>query len=202
MKRTLLPISLARLTLGTALLGTTLVSLLAADYPSTVLSFNPLAYWRLDETNAAPPLNRLANSGSAGSSADGYAVMDVVKGEPGVVGSSIRLNNPGAAITNAGSKVDVPYSAAISPNFPFSVEFWAKPNSLPASDTTGVCPISFFNQNWYGGANRSGWLFYVNKDGRWNFRLGLTSGIRRQRVPHSQRRSCQGRNLAAYRGHL
>src|SRR5262249_49983348 len=41
---------------------------------------------------------------------------------------------------------------------------------------TGVCPISNFNPNWFNGGNRSGWLFYVNPSGRWQFRLGLTSG--------------------------
>ena len=147
-----------------------------ADYSSTVAGFSPLGYWRLDETAAAPALNKLANSGTAGSSADGFGVMDVVNGQSGVVGTSVRLNNPGVTIGYAGSKIEVPYSAAIAPNYPFSVEFWAKPNALPASDTTGVCPLSCFNQNWFGGANRSGWLFYVRETGRWQFRLGLTSG--------------------------
>jgi hypothetical protein len=147
-----------------------------ADYPTTVLSFNPLAYWRLDETAAAPPLNIISNSGSLGRAGDGYAVLDVTNGEPGIVGNAIRLDNSGSTITYCGSKVDVPYNPAISRNFPFSIEFWAKPNSLPISDTTGVCPLSSLNNNWFGGANRSGWLFYCNNAGRWNFRLGLTSG--------------------------
>jgi len=164
-----------------ALAGTTLglaavLSTSAADYPSTVLSYNPLAYWRLDETATAPPLNVISNSGTLGRTGDGYAVLDVTNGEPGIVGTSIRLNNPGSGIGHCGSRVDVPYNGAISRNFPFSVEFWANPNSLPGSDTTGVCPLTSLNPNWYGGANRSGWLFYCNNTGRWNFRLGLTSG--------------------------
>ena len=147
----------------------------AADYPTTVLGNNPLAYWRLDETAAAPALNKVANQGSVGSSAEGYIVMDVIKGQAGKVGNAIRLNNASSTISYCGSKVDVPFNPGLNTTA-FTVEFWAKPNSLPVSDTTGVCPISCFNQNWFGGANRSGWLFYVNFQGKWNFRLGLTSG--------------------------
>jgi len=147
----------------------------AADYQTTVSSFSPLGYWRLDETATAPPLNKLANLGTLGSAADGYIVLDVNKGQPGKIGNSIRLNNTGPTIAHCGSKVEVPFNAALN-SASFSVEFWAKPNSLPVSDTTGVCPLSSFNQNWFGGANRSGYLFYVNNQGKWNFRLGLTSG--------------------------
>jgi hypothetical protein len=161
--------------MGAALLAGAAPVLNAADYQSTLLSHNPLAYWRLDTTTAAPPLNKVANSGSLGSAGDGYAVLDVNKGQTGVVGNCIRLNNVSSTIAHCGSKVDVPFNAALNPST-FSVEFWAKPNTLPASDTTGVCPLSSFNQNWFGGANRSGFLFYVNNQARWNFRLGLTSG--------------------------
>jgi len=35
-----------------------------ADYSNTIGSFNPLAYWRLNETAASPALNTVANSGS------------------------------------------------------------------------------------------------------------------------------------------
>jgi hypothetical protein len=176
MKSTLLTGGMLSVRVATVLTGAALYSAAAADYPTTVQSYNPLAYWRLDDTAASPALNIVSNSGTLGRAGDGYVVEDVGKGEPGVVGNSIRLNNPGLTIGHLGSRVDVPYTAAISRNFPFTVEFWAKPNAIPASDTTGVCPISCFDNNWYGGANRSGWLVYCNNLGRWNFRLGLTAG--------------------------
>ena len=162
--------------LGFALLTIPAQVATSADYPTTVLSHNPLAYWRLDETTPAPALNIVSNSGTLGRAGDGYGVMDLVQGEPGIVGNSIRFNNPGPNTTHSSSKVDVPYNSAISRNFPFSVEFWAKPNSISGTDSTGVCPITSLDNNWYGGANRSGWLFYCNNLGKWNFRLGLTSG--------------------------
>lgn len=149
----------------------------AADpYPTAVSGFSPLGYWRLDETAAAPAVNKVSNSGSLGSDADGFVVLDVGKGEPGVVGTAIRLNNPGPTTGYAGSKVDVPYHPGLNPVPPFSVEFWAKPNSLAGTDGTGVCPISSFDPNNFGGANRSGYLFYVNNVGRWQFRLGTVGG--------------------------
>ncbi|HEX3359325.1 MAG TPA: LamG-like jellyroll fold domain-containing protein, partial [Tepidisphaeraceae bacterium] len=148
----------------------------AADYQTTVSGFGPLGYWRLDETTTAPAVNKVSNVGSLGSSADGMVVLDVGKGEPGVVGNSIRLNNPGPTTGYAGSKVDVPYNAGLNPVPPFSIEFWAKPNSLAGTDSTGVCPLSSFDPNNFGGANRSGYLFYVNNSGTWQFRLGTVGG--------------------------
>ena len=58
------------------------------DYASTVLSFNPLAYWRFNETATSPALNKTTNSSSMGSILDGYVVADAKLGEPGIVGQS------------------------------------------------------------------------------------------------------------------
>ena len=161
----------------TAALALFCASAQAADYPTTVSGFNPLGYWRLNETTASPPLNKVANSGSV-ADADGYFVLDTELGQTGanaIVGNAVRLNNAGSALGYCGSKIDVPFTPGLNPNPPFSVEFWAKPNSI-TSDSTGVSPLSDFNPNSFGGGNRSGWLFYVNNNGRWQFRLGLTSG--------------------------
>jgi hypothetical protein len=148
-----------------------------ADYASSVLAHNPLCYWRFDEAASSPALNSVANSSPMGHALDGYAVLDVVKGEPGRIGSCVRLNNSGG-ITHCGSKVDIPFNKALNAQPPFSIEFWAKASSIPPDPTTGtgVCPLANFNPNWFGGGNRSGWLFYVNPAGRWQFRLGTTSG--------------------------
>src|SRR5436190_4686147 len=81
-----------------------------ADYASTVQSLNPLGYWRFNETATSPAINKVANSGSLGSIGDGYIVLDVGKGEPGVVGNAIRLNNSGSTVGYAGSKIDVPFN--------------------------------------------------------------------------------------------
>src|SRR5262245_60397464 len=160
---------------GASLLALCSMHALASDYPTTVQSFSPLGYWRLDETASAPAVNKVANSGSLGSTGDGILVLDVDKGQSGVVGNSIRLNNPGNTVGYCGSKIDVPWNVALNPAAPFSVEFWVKPNAL-GGDGTGFCPLSSMNPNWYGGANRSGYLFYINNNGRYEFRLGTVGG--------------------------
>lgn len=169
-----------RLMIRTGLAGAALLTLVAAaaqgaEYPTSVLAEGPVAYWRFNETTASPPIREVANLGTVGAAANGYLVLDAAMGEPGKIGSAVRLVNSGNVIGYCGSKVDVPFNAGINPRPPFSIEFWAKPNRLGV-DATGSCPISSLEPQWYGGGNRSGWLFYMNNAGRWEFRLGTTSG--------------------------
>ena len=139
-----------------------------ADFPGTLLGYNPLAYWHFDEAVASPPINTLADSSGNGST--GYAVLNATVGVPGLVGNAVALHNPA---NNAGymlSAVDVPINPLISLNPPFSVEFWVNPTSL-GGDGTGFCPVSSFSPYFFA-SDRSGFLFYLNNNGRWNFRIG------------------------------
>jgi hypothetical protein len=124
-------------------------------------------------------LRSYANSGSLGAAGTGYGVLDVTNGQSGanaVVGTAVRLSNPGATTGNQESKIDVPWNAALNPTAPFSVEFWAKFNTI-GSDSTGTSPLANFAPYDYGGGSRIGWLFYVRgPDGRWQFRMGAASG--------------------------
>lgn len=144
-----------------------------ADYPSTVLSYSPLAYWRLNETAPAPAAPVAVNAGSLGAADNGFGVLDVRSGFPGIVGNSYRFTNNGPTVAYAGSKVDVPWSAALNPQGSFSVEFWA----MPAELTTDLfCPISSLDGD---GGYRFGWLFYQDGAGganAWEFRMGAGSG--------------------------
>ncbi|MFO1476311.1 MAG: LamG-like jellyroll fold domain-containing protein [Verrucomicrobiota bacterium] len=151
-----------------------------ADYQSSVQALSPLGYWRFDDTAASPPLNSVANSGSAAPAGEGYAVGNALKGQPGIVGNSARFTNPSnnVSVTYLGGKIDVPFNPAFNPGAPFSIEFWARPNtlgSLVLPNDPGTCPLSNFDPNNYPN-NRSGWLFYCDYLGRWSFRLGNTSG--------------------------
>jgi len=145
-----------------------------ADYASTVAGFNPLAWWQFNETNPSPPLNLTSNWASSGAALNGNVVLDVGKGQPGVVGNAARFVNSGNVLGYCGSKIDVPFSAALNPSAPFSVEFWAKPNSLGAN-ADGFCPLSSHNPH-FTAFNRSGWLLYVNNAGTWQFRIGGETG--------------------------
>jgi len=144
-----------------------------ADYQSTVQSYGPIGYWRFDETVASPPLNLISNLSSLGSIANGVCVDNPVKAQPGIIGNCIQFINA-SSVGDCGTKIDIPWNAALNPHPPFSVEFWAKPNTLSA-DSTGYCPLSNFDPN-DGGASRAGWLIYNNSAGRWQFRLGNRGG--------------------------
>jgi len=163
----------------TLLAGATLLVGLAAltvraDYATTVTLLGPLAYWRFDETNASPPLNKTTNASSMGSILDGYAVADALLGEPGRVGKCVRITNPGSADAGyCNGKVDVPFNAALNKTGAFSFELWMKPNSL--GDTAGMCILSSMMNEPVDTA-RNGYLIYVDVTGRIEFRQGNSLG--------------------------
>lgn len=160
---------LARAALVSALAAS---AALAQDFPTTLQSDNPYSYWPFSEATVAPPLDTVTNSVSP-SFGTGYIVADVDQGEPGIVGNSVRFNNPDFSnadnVGDATSKVEFPWNAALDPLPPFSVEFWAKPTQI-SSDTTGLCAVSSMNP-YYLSANRSGYIFYLGVNG-WLFRVG------------------------------
>lgn len=148
----------------------------ASDYSTAVLGHNPVAYWQFKEAAASPTPLRLANSGSLGSVADAYGNALLVNGVPGIVGNALQFQNA-TGTAHAGSRADIVYNSALS-SPTFTVEFWVQPSATVLGstfDSTGSSPLENFNPNNYAAA-RVGWLFYVAPNGKWNFRLGLTSG--------------------------
>ncbi|MCX6923018.1 MAG: hypothetical protein NT154_07395, partial [Verrucomicrobia bacterium] len=65
MKMKLNPFRTFRAVLATGLLALVVVLPARADYSSTVMSFNPLGYWRLNDTTPVP-LIMATNSGTLG----------------------------------------------------------------------------------------------------------------------------------------
>jgi hypothetical protein len=80
--------------------------------------------------------------------------------------------NGGSGSIACYSKVDVPFTAALNPTAPFSVEFWAN----PSRDDQTLCAVSSMDCELNGGGSRKGWLVYMNANLNWQFRLGLTAG--------------------------
>ena len=151
----------------------------ADDYPGTVLAQGPVGYWRLNETNLPPPQPILAtNLGSLGESADGALLNGVIRGQPGVLAgnpvSSDRFTNENWTVTTIGGYVNVPYTNAFNPNGPFTVEFWAKPRTMPVADV--FSPLCSLNTQL--GVNcRMGYVFYIDgQSGGWQFRVGNFNG--------------------------
>lgn len=172
MKRT--PPDLRPWLAGLVLAAVSAASPAQADYPAALTALDPVAYWPLNETVPSPALNTVATLTPLGAAGTGYFVksldqIDASKGEPGIVGNSVRFYNAGNVIGYSGSKIDIPHTAALNPEAPFTVEFWAKPNALGAD---AFCPLANLN-SYFTSANRSGWIFYANgPTGRWQFRVG------------------------------
>ncbi len=144
-----------------------------APNPTNLLDLHPIAYWHFNETSQPPSANMATNAGSLGAAGNGYVINDVTNSQPGIVGTSFRFTNPGLSVPYLGSHVDVPNNPALNPNGPFTVEFWVKPSQ---STPDLFCPVCSLDPLSNSGVARSGWLFYQNSDGTWQFRVGGLAG--------------------------
>src|SRR5208282_4354627 len=66
-----------------------------------------------------------------------------------------------------------PHDAALNPNGPFTVEFWANPNQAP---NDFFCPVSSLDDSENNNNARLGWVFYEASGSIWAFRMGNNSG--------------------------
>src|SRR5208283_1406991 len=100
----------------------------AADYPTTILADNPIAYYRLEETTGTTAFDSSASGqfpGTYNSSTDGlYPIL----GEPGIDTNSILLSAADPSSVTAG------YYSEFNQQAPFSFEIWARPTSTSATD--------------------------------------------------------------------
>ena len=123
----------------------------AASYSDTVQADNPIAYYRLAETDGTTA----ADSSSSGLYPGTYNVSGAypLLGQPGIDTNSIGLSAAQTASVTAG------YYAELNPQGPFSFEVWARPTSTPGS---GVyrCPIGNFGGWGTGNGYGTGWYVY------------------------------------------
>jgi hypothetical protein len=167
---------------GAILVAASAVTSARANYISTLSGLGPVGWWRLNDSTATNALFIVTNAGTLGSSANGVVVQvasgDTPKlGQPGLIGNCVQFVDP-LVTSDVGlcdSKIDVAWQASLNSNPPFSVEFWAKPNTL-GGDSSGSQVVSDFNPSGNNTGSRRGWLMYMNNAGRWNFRLGAYSG--------------------------
>lgn len=127
----------------------TLTVIAPAGYEAIVASSSPVAYWPLNE-------------------ATGPAAADVWGGHQGTYLGNVTYSVPGPVGSPAvsldglaGTKIPVPYSAALNPSGPFTVECWIN----PANTSSGprVLVINMINgENGANGNDRSGWAFRQN----------------------------------------
>ena len=129
-------------------------------YFNIVQLLNPVAYWRLDETNQPMMGGVATNLGSLGDSANG-SFDGVLAWISGPLASAA-----GNATSFEGiSSVTVPYQAALSLRPPFTVEAWIQPSTVQTAGNV-VCPLACGHFD----TSRSGWLLYQTDTG-WDFRM-------------------------------
>src|SRR5215472_11109259 len=79
-----------------------------ADYPSTVLSQNPVGYWRLNETTQPVNATTTVNFGSLGSSAAGTYNNSAAGGQTGPFAGSTAVSLDGVS-----QSVTTPWQAGL-----------------------------------------------------------------------------------------
>jgi len=153
------------------------LSLPAADYPSTVLSDGPRAYYRLNDDTSRATI--FQNDGSLGAAGNATNDLGVVRSMPGVLAGDADR----AAFFDFTSRTEIPWNSALNPpnTQPFTVEAWF----YPASDQTATGQSPMNNRYAYSGATRQGWVFFQRKPSAdhlggepvgWNFRMFRGSG--------------------------
>lgn len=147
---------------------------LQADYPSTVLSDNPDAFYRLNDSAVRTPLN--LNSGSLG--AAGNATNDLPTGFVRSIPGAIVGDPSRSSFFDFTTRTEIPFNAALNrpADQPFTVEAWF----LPSSDqsATGMSPLA---NRWTQGGPRQGWVMFQRRPSAdntssesglgWNFRM-------------------------------
>lgn len=144
-----------------------------ADYASEILSENPLAYYRFNDSVATDDLDRTVaeNLGSLGDAGDGAFAGTNTRGIAGAVAGNncVAFSNGAAASTAYIGSVDIPNNPALNPSHtgtnPFTVECWVKPNT---NTSTLLCALSSMKST---ATSRAGFLIYQNA-ATWQLRLG------------------------------
>jgi hypothetical protein len=131
-------------------------------YAMAVAKDRPSSYWRLGETSGTVAAD------SAGFNDAAYA-GPVKLGESGAI-----AGNAGTAVrfSDQGSAASAPYTPALNPATPFTVEFFAKPSQ---SGQIQRCVIGAQNRD----IGRSGYAIYQGLNGAfWEAHLGDSSTVR------------------------
>jgi hypothetical protein len=141
----------------------TVVPVAVGSFAATVVADQPVAYWRLDDTNSTTLI-----------------AQDYVGGHNGTYDSSVTLGQPSgilgdtdfSAAFNYGGIV-VPYTTDLNPYTTFSLEAWAK---IDPSGTANDRPILASSTSASGWAY--GYILSANSSDVWSFTTGQkTSGF-------------------------
>ena len=158
----------------------------AANYPTTILGDNPVAYYRLEEANGSATVSDSTGNAFTGfvtyvTQGDNVTVFPQL-GVPGIFTNSAAF----APSTGTGQgHIDVPVNSTINPTLgdgqtgaPFTAELWALATTQPSGFETPLDDSSDFSQpppfN-----NSAGWNFYQTPGpaSTWSFSLRPNPGF-------------------------
>jgi hypothetical protein len=161
--------------LAIAALAVMEVATARADYQTTILADQPLAYYPLNESTPWTP-NVATNSGSLGAAGNAVGFAGEIFNEPGaIVGdpdTAIRYTAIDTNSNDGGVPTVIPYLAALNTSGSFTVEAWLRPTEEGVGNAQ--CPL--FNcqasKEDYGwdcyqrastaGTGQQGFEFYLN----------------------------------------
>lgn len=171
MKIKLNPFRTCRAVSATGLLALVIVLPARADYSSTVLSYNPAAYWRLNDSGTVPLADQAVNLGSVGAPVNGFyrGTAGTTYTHPTTPG--VLTGSSDGATTFVGGNMLVPNSAALNTAV-FTAEAWINPAAV---DGTVAAPAHCALASVDVASPRAGWLIYVAGDG-FNFRTYNLNG--------------------------
>jgi hypothetical protein len=145
----------------------TVIATTPGSIAATIVADLPVAYWRLDETEAS---NQVAYDVVGGH--NGTYDYGVTYGVPGGI-----LGDPNPAVTFPNyAGIQVPFSPALNPFIAFSIECWVKadPNGAGMTRTIVSSRNREQSSNWH-----YGYYLYANADNQWQFNTGhKTTGVR------------------------
>jgi autotransporter-associated beta strand protein len=158
-----------------AVLSSSLVPTVRADYEAEVLSENPIVYFRFDDGVAVDDLDTTIglNLGSLSTAGDGSYIGSPTRGVEGAIPGNTAMSStqPNATAINFIGALSVPNNAALNPSHTgtnaFTVECWVKPNTNTSTLLSPVNSMSFTT-------GRSGFLIYQN-GATWQLRIGNTT---------------------------
>jgi hypothetical protein len=153
-----------RYSLAATLVAIVTLPSVRADYSSTVMGLNPVAYYRLNETTPVPA-DTATNLGTAGANGTAFYINDPLHQAPGALPGS---TDTAVGLNGTSQRVATLFDSSINPTGPFTAEAWVN----PATAQTGsglVCPLSFWTEA-AGPTGRTGWLIYQSPTG-WNLRM-------------------------------
>jgi hypothetical protein len=135
-------------------------------YAKVVVADDPVAYWRLDETDAtSPAVDAVGSFDGAYDNSLGAITFGVPTGIPHETDPAVDLSDTNTATTGQGGVVRIPYYLELNPYGPWTYETWVRPDSNDTNHNFRTVLSSMYNFNFSTAVY--GWLIYQHEASAW-----------------------------------